>query len=72
MDKEVLEALSQGAWGNYMAIHFLEWLAGERRIESPKDIGIDTTELPRLIKQAKCYESNCVSIRNKYLTTTST
>jgi len=72
MEKEVLEALSQGAWGNYLAIHFLEWLAGERKIDSPKDIGIEINELPRLIEQAKCYESNCVTLRSKHLTTAST
>ncbi len=66
MNEKVLEALSQGAWGNYMAIHFLEWLSGEHVISSPKDIGIEVSELPRLPEQAKCYESNCVAIRNKF------
>jgi hypothetical protein len=72
MDEKLLEALSQGAWGNYMTIHFLEWLSGERVITSPKDIGIEVSELPRLLEQAKCYESNCVAIRNEHLTTAST
>ena len=72
MEKEITDALAHGAWGNYMAIHFLEWLNGDRRIDSPQDLRIDPKELPRLIEQAKAYEVECSTLHKKHLTTAST
>ena len=69
MDKEVLNALAYGAWGNYMAIHFLEWLSGARTINSPLDMNIDPKELPRLLEQAKAYEVECATQYTRHLTT---
>lgn len=64
---EIQDALAHGAWGNYMAIHFLEWLSGNRVINSPFDIGVMPEDLPRLLVQAKAYELECAKLHAKYL-----
>jgi len=57
--KRLREVAAHGAWGNYVAIHFLEWLMGQRKIERPEDVGMEINDLPRLLKQAKAYEKEC-------------
>ena len=54
--KEAADDYAHGSWGNYVAIHFLEWLAGRRHITKPEDINIPAQEVPRLLEQAERYE----------------
>ena len=54
--RECVDDLAHGSWGNYLAIHLLEHLAGERTINRPEDINIPASEVPRLLEQAKKYE----------------